>query len=92
LEQEYERDADTDPTLESFAYGCLLFDSDSTRILNEEMPLELLKDAATRSVLPPHPRREIALATWVRAFLLGNCGWAGFVRMWPWMAVGGGGR
>ena len=72
LEQEYKRDADADPTLESFAYERLLFDSDSTRILNEGMPLELLKDAATRSVLPPRPRREVALATWVRAFLLGN--------------------
>jgi hypothetical protein len=48
------------------------FDADGGKILNEQIPLELLLDAARRDVLPKPLRREIASAGWVRSVLLGN--------------------
>jgi len=50
--------------------SCL--DRDSTKILNEGMPLALLKQAATSTLLSPYLHRQVVLAVWVRAFLLGG--------------------
>jgi hypothetical protein len=52
------------------------FDADGGKILNEQIPLELLLDAARRDVLPKPLRREIASAAWVRSVLLGDEGTA----------------
>jgi hypothetical protein len=46
------------------------WDADATRVLNEMMPLGVLKEAANSKTLPAHLRRELAIATWVRAALL----------------------
>ncbi|MFL6216218.1 MAG: hypothetical protein ACJ74J_20210 [Blastocatellia bacterium] len=48
----------------------LSWDDDASRILNEAMPLAVLKEAATNTTLATHLRRELALAAWVRAALL----------------------
>ncbi len=58
--------------LRQLAQDRVAFDADAARVLNEGLPLGMLKEAATREVLPAHLRRRVALATWVRAFLLGN--------------------
>lgn len=49
-----------------------LFDADSARILNRHMPLGVLREAVHRSILPPHLRRELAMAVLVRSLLLGE--------------------
>lgn len=46
------------------------FDSDSTKVINEQIPLALLADAARGSILPLNLRRSVALALWTRAILL----------------------
>ena len=61
----------TDPQLKAFA-GRLIFDADASDILNEQVPLSLLKDAATNASLPATLRSGIATAAWVRAVLLDN--------------------
>jgi len=48
----------------------ICFDLDSVSILNERIPLVLLKEAAKSKVLPLSLRREVASAAWVRAILL----------------------
>ena len=48
----------------------LLFDQDATTFLNEHAPLSLLLNAATTRPLPPHLRRDVAQAAWLRAALL----------------------
>jgi hypothetical protein len=48
------------------------FDADGGKILNEQIPIELLLDAARRDALPKPLRREIASAAWVRSVLLGD--------------------
>jgi hypothetical protein len=48
----------------------LSWDDDTTRVLNEALPLAVLKEAATNTTLATHLRRELALAAWVRAALL----------------------
>jgi hypothetical protein len=48
----------------------LSWDDDATRVLNEAMPLAVLKEAAMNTTLATHLRRELALAVWVRAALL----------------------
>jgi hypothetical protein len=52
--------------------GRTLFDSDATRIMNEQFPLALLQDAASSPTLPEHLRKRIALAAWTRAVILDN--------------------
>ena len=47
-----------------------MFDEDSTKVFNEQMPLSVLKDAATNKSLPDHLRRQLVIETWVRATLL----------------------
>lgn len=46
------------------------FDNDAVEAFNKALPLQLLKEASSSKTLPIHLRREIALATWVRAVLL----------------------
>ncbi len=46
------------------------WDADATQVLNEMMPLGVLKEAAMSKTLPAHLRRDLAIATWVRAALL----------------------
>jgi|SRR5579859_3229439 len=48
------------------------FDADGGKILNEQIPLGMLLDAARRDVLPKMLRREIGAAGWVRSVLLGD--------------------
>lgn len=50
--------------------GRTLFDANATRVMNEQFPLSLLKEAATSAALPARLRRSIALAAWTRAVLL----------------------
>jgi len=47
-----------------------LFDSDAATILNQRLPLRLLREAATSSTLPPNLRFQLANATLTRAVLL----------------------
>jgi hypothetical protein len=65
----------SDPQLKPFA-GRPIFDADASTILNEQVPLSLLKDAATNASLPATLRSAIATAAWVRAVLLDNDGLA----------------
>lgn len=44
---------------------------EATEVLNG-LPLDLLQQAAVNKELPPHLRREVALAAWVRAVLFEN--------------------
>jgi hypothetical protein len=46
-------------------------DDDTVQALNKALPLQLLKQASFSKVLSVHLRRELLLATWVRAVLLG---------------------
>jgi hypothetical protein len=48
------------------------FDNDAVETLNTRFPLELLKEASLNNLLPANLRRELAMATWVRAVLLDN--------------------
>lgn len=50
--------------------GCAFLDEDSTYVINRGMPLELLKEAVNKEILPRHLRQELALSAWVRAILL----------------------
>lgn len=48
------------------------FDSEVSQAFNKTFPLEVSKGATQNKSLPRHLRRELAMATWVRAVLLGN--------------------
>lgn len=48
------------------------FDAETSRVLNEQLPVGLLKDAALSERLPAHLRREIAISAWVRAAILND--------------------
>lgn len=50
--------------------GQTMLDVDAVRILNEKMPLSVLRDAVTARILPAHLRRQLALVAWTRAALL----------------------
>lgn len=50
--------------------GRNLFDVDATRVMDEQLPLKLLQQAAMSQTLPEHLRRRVALAAWTRAILL----------------------
>lgn len=47
--------------------GRMLLDTDSVKIMNEQFPLSLLKEAAMNRTLPEHIRRQLAVMTWTRA-------------------------
>jgi hypothetical protein len=66
LEELTEKPADTDKAQK------VLFDRDAAAVLNERMPLAMLKEAAASQTLPAHLRRRIAIAAWTRAVLLGD--------------------
>jgi hypothetical protein len=72
MDEEYGPNAGSNPRLKSIASERVAFDSDATKIFNEGMPLSLLKQAATSHLLSGRLRREVVVATWVRAFLLGD--------------------
>jgi hypothetical protein len=61
-----------DETYKDYARGRKLFDTDAARILNEQFPLALLKQAAQSRTLPDNLRREVAAAAWVRSVLLND--------------------
>jgi hypothetical protein len=48
----------------------LSWDEDATKVLNEMMPLSVLKEAALNKTLHMHLRRDLAIAVWARAALL----------------------
>jgi tetratricopeptide (TPR) repeat protein len=56
--------------------GKPLFDQDAANVLNRQLPLDLLKEAATSEVLPTRLRRDVAQATWIRAVILDDAGTA----------------
>ncbi|MBI3652677.1 MAG: hypothetical protein HY231_16770 [Acidobacteria bacterium] len=59
-----------DATLKEFAKGRVAFDQDGREILNQNFPLNSLKEAAANKTLPAYLRREVAQAAWARAALL----------------------
>jgi hypothetical protein len=50
----------------------VLFDNDSTAIMNKQFPLALMKEAAFNQSLPEGLRKRLIVATWVRAVILEN--------------------
>ena len=46
------------------------FDSDSVRIINERLPLSVLKEAVASKALPGPMEQALAIATWTRAVML----------------------
>lgn len=52
--------------------GKPFFDVDAAKAINQQLPLSLLKEAASSKVLPLGPRRDLAQAAWLRAALLGD--------------------
>jgi hypothetical protein len=52
--------------------GHSLFDTDATQIMNERLPLALLREAANSRTLPEHLRKRVALAAWTRAIMLND--------------------
>lgn len=63
---------DSPPRNKSKAVGQPRLDADSTAILNEMLPLNILGEAAESKTLSDDLRRQIAQAVWVRAILLGD--------------------
>jgi hypothetical protein len=52
--------------------GKALLDEDAVTLLNRSFPLELWREATLSDVLPPHLRRDVTQAAWLRAVLLGD--------------------
>ena len=52
--------------------GKPFFDVDAAKAINEQLPLSVLKEAATSKALPPGPRLDVLQAAWLRAALLGD--------------------
>jgi hypothetical protein len=50
--------------------GTQFFDGDASTALNKRLPLSILKEAAKSTLLPPHLRRDVAQAVWLRAIML----------------------
>ena len=66
IPSELKDDEEVDRSLQ----GQKLFDLDAAQILNQGMPLAVLKQAAESNTLPAHLRRDLAQAVWLRAVLL----------------------
>lgn len=49
-----------------------MFDADAERVFNEQIPLAVLKQAAVNPKLPDYLRRNLLIAAWTRATILGN--------------------
>jgi hypothetical protein len=52
--------------------GGPLFDSDGAAVLSEDLPLQMLANAARSTELPVRLRKEVAIAAWTRAVLLND--------------------
>lgn len=52
--------------------GQTLFEPNTAKVINQMLPLSVLKEAAISSTLPVELRRDLVQATWVRAVLLDN--------------------
>jgi hypothetical protein len=65
-------DGEVTSQMKPFLAGRVSFAEDSVGVMNEALPLATLKDAALGTALPPHLRRQIAVAAWTRAVLLGD--------------------
>lgn len=52
--------------------GKPFFDVDAAHVINQQLPLSVLKEAAKANVLPVGPRRDLVQAAWLRAALLGD--------------------
>jgi hypothetical protein len=52
--------------------GKPLYDFDDARVLNQQLPLSILKEAAKDQSVPNHLRQDLAQAAWIRAVLLGD--------------------
>jgi hypothetical protein len=65
------KDVNGDDELKQLA-GLTLFDTDAAEIINEQLPLSLLQEAAMSRTLPDHLRKRVALAAWTRAIMLDN--------------------
>lgn len=52
--------------------GKPLFDGDAARALNRGFPLDLWLKSAESRTLPPHLRRDVVQAAWLRAVILGD--------------------
>jgi hypothetical protein len=50
----------------------VLFDRDVAAVMNERMPLTMLKEIASSQTLPVHLKRRVAVAAWTRSILLGD--------------------
>jgi hypothetical protein len=48
------------------------FDESASEVLNQMMPLAILKQAAKSNALPPHLQQDLVQATWLRAVMLGD--------------------
>src|SRR5882724_736098 len=70
------REIPTDPRDEEEANrsleGRAFFDIDAAQVLNQGLPLALLKRTAENKTLPAHLRLDLVQATWLRAILLGD--------------------
>src|SRR5262249_45441909 len=47
--------------------GKPLFDQDGTALINQKLPLSVMKQAVLSDALPKHLHRDLAQATWIRA-------------------------
>jgi tetratricopeptide (TPR) repeat protein len=52
--------------------GKPLFDNDAATVLDKQLPLSILKEATASQTLPPHLRKDLTQAVWIRAVLLGD--------------------
>ncbi|MDQ1317200.1 MAG: hypothetical protein QG588_851, partial [Candidatus Poribacteria bacterium] len=66
IPQEYDQE------LKNYADTHTFLDVDSSKVLDEQMPLSLLKEIAVNDTLPANIRQEIAKGAWLRAILVDN--------------------
>jgi len=52
--------------------GKPFFDEDAAKILNTQVPLDVLKEAALSQSVPTHLRRDLVQAVWIRSVLLSD--------------------
>ena len=65
-------DLENNKELKDYVDDLTFLNVDSSRVLDEQMPLSLLKEVSANEILPENIRQEIAKGTWVRAILLNN--------------------
>lgn len=49
-----------------------MFDRDAAEIFNNQLPLETMAQASKSAVLPDYLKRNVLIATWTKAIVLGN--------------------